>query len=416
MSILSSPLVLRSGAVLPNRIAKAAMSEVLADPDSGAPTEALIRLYDRWARSGAGLLITGHVIVDPNGRAEPNNVLALPKNRAALQRWAEAAQRHGASAWMQLNHAGRQSLRQMTRDPVAPSAVPMKRFAGMFGKPRALREEEIVAIIGRFADAAALAQATGFGGVELHAAHGYLVSQFLSPRTNLRADAWGGDPARRSRFLLEIVRAVRAAVGPAFPVGVKLNSADFQRGGFTIDEAMNVARALGEAGVDLLEVSGGSYESPAMSGSGELPAEQRASSREREAYFLDYAKRIRSVTAMPILLTGGMRSREVMEQALASGAIDAVGIARPLTYAPELPRQLLDGSVNAAPVVRIRSRVRAIDDALQAVWFQAQMERMSRGLDPDPKLGKLGVLWRALAPSLNPFVRSRPTLPAPEPT
>src|SRR5262249_30645805 len=132
---------------------------------------------------------------------------------------------------------------------------------------------------------ARVARDAGFAGVELHAAHGYLISQFLSARTNRRDDGWGGDAERRARFLLEIVRAVRAAVGPAFPIGVKLNSADFQRGGFTIDEAMDVARALDAAGVDLLEVSGGNYESPALAGSGELPAPQRATSPEAEADF-----------------------------------------------------------------------------------------------------------------------------------
>ena len=202
----------------------------------------------------------------------------------------------------------------------------MKGFFGAFAKPRALEAHEIEALIARFAAAAVVARDAGFAGVQIHAAHGYLISQFLSSRTNRRDDAWGGDAERRSRFLIEIVRAIRAAVGPAFPIGVKLNSADFQRGGFTIEEAMDVARALDAAGIDLLEVSGGNYESPAMTGSGELPAEQRQSSREREAYFLDYARRIRAVVTTPILLTGGMRSRAVMDAALASGSVDVIGL------------------------------------------------------------------------------------------
>lgn len=402
-SSLAAPLVLPSGATLPNRLAKSAMSETLADPETHAPTPELIRVYERWARSGAGLLITGHVIVDPEGLGEPGNVLITDdRHLPALRQWAEAAQAHGAQLWMQLNHAGRQTPKRLTRRPVAPSAVPLKGMGGMFARPRALEALEIEALVGRFATAAAVAKAAGFAGVQIHAAHGYLISQFLSPRTNQRDDAWGGDPARRSRFLLEVVRAVRAAVGPGFPVGVKLNSADFQRGGFTIEEAMDVARALEAAGVDLLEISGGNYESPAMAGSGELLREQRASSREREAYFLEYARRIRAVTRTPILLTGGMRSRAVMEAAIASGAVDVIGMARPLTHTPELPARLLDGTLDAAPVVKIRSRIRFVDDAVQAIWFQQQILALGAGREPDLSLGVWTALWRGLRANVLP--------------
>jgi 2,4-dienoyl-CoA reductase-like NADH-dependent reductase (Old Yellow Enzyme family) len=403
MSLLASPLVLPSGATLPNRLAKSAMSEVLADLETHAPTDELIRVYERWARSGAGLLITGHVMVDPEGLGEPGNVMIVDdRHRAGLRRWAEAAQAHGAQLWMQLNHAGRQAPKRLTRRPVAPSPVALKGMGGMFARPRALEAREIEALVARFGVAAAVAKDAGFAGVQVHAAHGYLISQFLSPRTNLRDDAWGGDPARRSRFLLEIVRAIRAAVGPAFPIGVKLNSADFQRGGFTIEEAMDVARALEAAGIDLLEVSGGNYESPAMAGSGELLRKQRASSREREAYFLEYARRIRSVTATPILLTGGMRSRAVMEDALTSGAVDVVGLARPMTHTPELPARLLDGTLDAAPAVKIRSRIRFVDDALQAMWFQQQITELAHGREPNLGLGAWTALWRGLRANMLP--------------
>ncbi len=392
--MLETPLTLRSGATLPNRLAKAAMSEVLGDA-AGAPTEALIRLYERWGRSGAGLLITGNVMIDRGGRGEPNNVVIEDaRDLAMLRRWATTAQAHGARLWMQLNHAGRQSPRRLSRQPVAPSAVAMTGFLGAFGKPRALEPTEIEVLIEKFAAAAVVARDAGFAGVQIHAAHGYLISQFLSARTNLRDDAWGGDAVRRSRFLIEIVRAMRLAVGPAFSIGVKLNSADFQRGGFTIEEAMDVARALDATGIDLLEVSGGNYESPAMTGSGELPAEQRASSRDREAYFLDYARRIRAVVATPILLTGGMRSRGVMEAALASGDIDVIGLGRPMTHTPELPAMLLDRSVEVAPSVAIRSRIRLLDDALQTVWFQAQIHELAKGHEPDLRLGTWTALWR----------------------
>ena len=397
-SLLATPLTLRSGATLPNRIAKAAMSEVLANKTTGAPTDELIRVYERWGKGGAGLLISGHVIVDPPGLGEPGNVVIVDdRHHAQLKRWAEAAQGHGSRLWMQLNHAGRQAPKRLSSRPVAPSDVPIKGMAGrVFGRPRVLESREIEQLVVRFATAAAVAQQAGFAGVELHGAHGYLISQFLSPRTNRRDDAWGGDAERRSQFLLAIVKAVRAAVGPAFPIGVKLNSADFQRGGFTIEESMAVATALEIAGVDLLEVSGGNYESPAMTGSGELPKEQRESSRDREAYFLDYARRIRSVTKMPIMLTGGMRSRDVMDAALASGAVDVVGLGRPMTHTPDLPARLLDGTMATAPAVKIRSRIRLVDDALQALWFQQQIFELGQGREPNLGLGKWTALWRGM--------------------
>ena len=405
--MLETSLRLPCRAVLPNRLAKAAMSECLADANN-APSAGLIRVYERWGRSGAGLLITGHVMVDRRGVAEPGNVvIADDRHLAQLRHWATTSQANGAQVWLQLNHAGRQTPKKLTRVPVAPSAVQVK-IGGLFNTPRALGDGEIEQLVAQFATAARVAREAGFAGVQIHAAHGYLVSQFLSPRTNLRTDRWGGSLENRSRFLLAIVAAVRVAVGPTFPIGVKLNSADFQRGGFTIDEAMQVARWLDDAGIDLLEVSGGNYESPAMSGSGELPAEQRTSSREREAYFLEYARQIRSVTRVPILLTGGMRSRAVMEEALASGAIDLVGLARPMTHAPDLPARLLDGSLAAAPTVKIRSRIRLVDDALQVMWFKEQIHEMARGRDPDPKLGKLVALWRGIRPQPRPGIHLAP--------
>lgn len=419
MSLLAAPFTLPNGSTLPNRLAKSAMSEALADPADHAPNDAMVRLYERWGKSGAGLLITGNVIVDPGGFGEPGNVLIVDdRHRAELARWAEAGQAHGAKLWMQINHTGRQAPKQLIRQPVAPSAVGLKGMGGLFAKPRALTEHEITEIIARFATAAAVAKDAGFAGVQIHAAHGYLISQFLSPLVNLRDDAWGGDGARRSRFLLEIVRAIRGAVGAAFPIGVKLNSADFQRGGFSIDDAMDVVRRLEAAGIDLLEISGGNYESPATAGSGELQRKQRTSSREREAYFLDYARQIRTVTRLPIMLTGGMRSRATMEQAVSSGAVDVVGLARPMAYTPDLPARLLDGSLAAAPVVKLRSRIRIVDDAVQVMWFQHQIAAMAHGGEPDLELGVWAAFWHGIRGNLWPKspapAASAPTALAPE--
>jgi 2,4-dienoyl-CoA reductase-like NADH-dependent reductase (Old Yellow Enzyme family) len=309
---------------------------------------------------------------------------------------------------MQNNHAARQTPRRITRNPVAPSAIGVTGFAGLFARPRPLDDGEIAALVARYATAAAAARTAGFAGVQIHGAHGYLISQFLSPLTNLRDDDWGGDPERRARFLVEIVRAMRAATGASFPVGVKLNSADFQRGGFTIDEAMDVARTLEAEGVDLLEVSGGNYESPAMTGT-------RQSTREREAYFLDYARRIRSVTAMPLMLTGGLRTAAAMADAIESGAVDVVGMARPLAYQPSLAAQILAGTTAGATPIDLSTGIRKLDDMVQMFWFGAQLRRMASGQEPDPALGKWRVLAQGIRTTFLPGSHRAPALaPAPQ--
>ena len=401
---LDSPLPLPSGAILPNRFVKAAMSEVLADPSTGEPTEALARVYERWGKGGAGMLLTGNVIVDMAGRTEPGNVVIVDERHlAGLRRWAEAGQANGAKMWMQINHAGRQTPKKLARVPVSPSDVGLRGTFGLYARPRALETHEITDLVQRFAFAAAVAKDAGFSGVQIHGAHGYLVSQFLSPLANRRDDEWGGDAERRRRFLLDIVRAMRKAVGPEFPVGVKLNSADFQRGGFTIEESMDVARALEAERIDLLEVSGGNYERPAMMSGGEIAKTVRASTEAREAYFLDYARQIRAITKTPLLLTGGLRSAAAMREVIASGAVDAIGLGRPLAYEPDLPARILASTTEGARAVNLTTGIRKIDDLLQLMWFQAQIHRMGEGHDPDPQLGKL----RALRHGFGNMLRSQ---------
>lgn len=392
MPALSDPLLLPCGATLNNRLAKSAMSEDLADPGH-LPGERLNRLYARWGAGGAGLLITGNVMIDKSALGEPHNVVIDGDTPpGALRAWAAAGQAGGARMWTQLNHPGRQSPRILSKVPVAPSAVPLKLPGGAFARPRALTAEEIEAIIARFAGAARVCKEAGFAGVQVHGAHGYLVSQFLSPLSNLREDDWGGDPARRRRFLLEIVRAIRAAVGPEFPVGVKLNSADFQRGGFTEEESMAVVELLESEGVDLLEVSGGTYERPAMVSA--LP-EQKESTRQREAYFLEYARKVRARTKMPLMLTGGLRTRAGLEAALAEG-VDVLGMARPFALEPEIARGLLEGSVNASAVEPQKTGIKAIDGFVETIWAGWQLARMAEGEDPDPGASP----WRVIAAKL----------------
>ena len=387
---IAEPLTLPSGLVLANRMAKAAMSENLATAD-GVPTEALTRLYARLGKGGAGLLITGNVIIDPGGRTEPHNVVLTRDHGESLSAWARAAKAHGSAVFMQLSHAGRQTGRNVTWRPVAPSAVKLDREGGLFSKPQALTAAQIEVLVERFAQAAVLAEKAGFDGVQIHGAHGYLVSQFLSPLTNVRTDRYGGDIEARMRFLLEIVRATRAATDSGFSVAVKLNSADFQRGGFTLEESMQVAKALEAEGVDLLEISGGSYEKPAMMGS-----EQRESTRTREAFFLEYAERIREEVKMPLMVTGGFRTRAAMNDALKSGATDVIGLARPVAVEPDLLGRLARGEVDAATQYTLHTGVRLFDDLLQLQWYQRQLSRMGAGREPDPDLGRWSTVLTAI--------------------
>jgi 2,4-dienoyl-CoA reductase-like NADH-dependent reductase (Old Yellow Enzyme family) len=338
---LKQPLTLPCGAVLPNRIAKAAMTEGLADP-SGRPTVALERLYSLWSDGGAGLLLSGNVQVDGDHLERPGNVIIDrqpdDETMTALQRWTSAARRNGNHFWAQISHAGRQTMK-------ASSAVKLGLPGGQFGTPTELSEEEILSLIGRFGQAARVAKEGGFTGVQIHAAHGYLISQFLSPRSNQRGDRWGGTLGNRARFLLFTVNTVRQLVGLDFPVSVKLNSADFQRGGFAFEESLAVASWLQDAGVDLLEISGGTYEQPKMADiAGMEDVEEQAvapSTLAREAYFVDFAKAMKETVSTPLMLTGGFRTRSAMEQAIKSGAADVVGLGRPLCVMPDAPKRLM---------------------------------------------------------------------------
>ncbi len=393
---LAAPLALPCGVVLANRIAKAPMTEGLADAGDDA-TPALVRLYRRWAEGAAGLLVSGNVMVDRRFLERSGNVVVdQHSDETALRAWA-TARPGGAPLWLQLNHPGRQCNRFHTHEPVAPSPVPLA-LGGLFARPRALAAAEIEALVEAFGAAAARVRRLGFGGVQVHAAHGYLISQFLSPRTNLRSDAWGGSLANRARFLLAVVRAVREAVGPAFPVSVKLNAADFLRGGFEHHEAVEVARWLAAAGVDLVEVSGGTYERVAF-----VDAHQPASTtRAREAYFLAYARAIREALGRtPLMLSGGFRTPAAMDAALAEGEVDVLGVGRPFCLEPGLARRLVAGHRAPLPSpergIRVgpgplgpgsRSRfVRSLNAQGATAWFYEQIYRLARGEEPEERPG-----------------------------
>ena len=386
---LESPLALPCGTTLANRLAKAAMSEQLGDWHN-RPTAELEQLYRTWGRSGAGLLLTGNVMVDRRHVGEPRNVVVEDdRDLEALRRWAQAGQSAGAQMWVQINHPGRQALRIAGAHPVAPSAITPKVPGAV--KPHALTEDQIVEILNRFVTAATVVKAAGFDGVQLHAAHGYLISQFLSPAANVRDDDWGGDAERRRRFLLELVTRTRAAVGPAFPVSVKLNSADFQRGGITEEESAEVVVALADAGVDLVEISGGTYEAPAMVGG-------RASTREREAYFLRYAEHVRQrVPDLALMVTGGFRTRQAMLDALRSGACDVIGLARPLAVEPDAPSGLLADRIDRLAEREGAVGVKQLDAAVDLFWHTRQLQRLGHGKPPDRQAGALRTAAAMLA-------------------
>jgi len=393
MTSLADPLDLPCGVRLPNRIAKAALSESLGDGDN-SPDERVVTLYRRWAQGGYGLLVTGNVMVDRAHLGEPGNI-AIEDDRALeqLRSWTKAVHDGGAAIFAQLNHPGRQSnLLNIGHRPVAPSAVPLALPGAQV--PLALTSSGIEDIIDRFATAAKVCEDAGFDGVQIHAAHGYLATQFLSPLTNLRDDEWGGDSERRMRFLLEVIRRVRVRVSPGFAVSVKLNSADFQRGGFTEEDSRAVVAALAEEAVDLIEISGGNYESPAMSGSA------ASSTRAREAYFLDYARSVREAAGqVPLMVTGGFRSRSGMQDALTAGDCDAVGIARPTVTTTDAADAILRGRAAtlqtheiAVGMRRLLGRLadlKTVDGMLNLSWNTDQLHRMARGLEPDLDRGPL---------------------------
>ena len=382
-----TPFRLRCGLTLANRFVKSAMAEGLATAHM-LPTARHERLYRRWATGGAGLLVTGNVMIDP-AHAVARGDVAIGDAKGAFRRWADAAAHEGVPTFLQLSHPGRQTPRALTPAPVAPSAVLLERSRLLFAPPRALSPLEIEGLVRRFAVAARLAEETGFAGVQIHAAHGYLVSQFLSPKTNCRRDEWGGSAEKRCRFLVEVVRAVRKATGRSFAVAVKLNASDFLHGGLELGESMEIARRLDDEGIDLLEVTGGTYESEAV-------LARRSSARPaRDAYFLDYVRAVRPLTTVPLLLTGGQRRASAMAAALREGAHDLIGLARPLVLAPDLPKRLALGETLALAGPTPLG-LRATDSAMELAWYTRQIHRLADGQEPQPNDSRASALFRAL--------------------
>jgi 2,4-dienoyl-CoA reductase-like NADH-dependent reductase (Old Yellow Enzyme family) len=320
--ILFSPLKLPCGVTLKNRIVKSAMSDSLGD-GTGHPTPEQNRLYQRWAEGGLAVSIIGEVQGNAGYAEKPGNLVL--NELSDLGRFRALAQQGGENdtlLWLQLGHAGALAY-SPTSAPKGPSALDLP---GLNCAEMALAE--IRQLPSEFAKTARLAQQAGFGGVQIHAAHGFLLSQFLSPLFNKRSDEYGGAIANRMRLLLASIAATRAAVGPEFPIAVKLNSSDQLEGGLDEHDALDVVAALDQSSVDLIDISGGTY----------FPGAKAASDGTRQGpYFIEFAKRARAVTSKPLMLTGGFKTRTQAEDAVASGAVDIVGLARALALAPSLP-------------------------------------------------------------------------------
>jgi 2,4-dienoyl-CoA reductase-like NADH-dependent reductase (Old Yellow Enzyme family) len=375
---LFSALVLRSGATLRNRIAKAAMEEGMAG-GSQLPDERLISLYRRWGSGGAGLLITGNVMVHAEALTGPAGVVLDERTPLdPFRLWAAAGKAGGAAMWMQISHPGRQVQAGMPGVVWGPSpvAVELGRHSKRFGRPVAMTGDQIRATVSRFATTAGLAERAGFDGVEVHAAHGYLLSQFLSPRVNRRSDEWGGPLKNRARLLLDVVRAIRTVVSSWFTVAVKLNSADFQRGGFEVDDAARVIGMLEPLGVDVVELSGGNYESPAMAG---RSADTRTAARE--AYFLELAAELAKTSPLPLMLTGGITRRKTAEQVLASG-VELVGMATAVAITPDLPDRWRRGREASERHRPISWSDKTLASAASMALVRHQMRRITRGRHP----------------------------------
>lgn len=408
-SSLAKPLVLPCGVTLNNRILKSAMTEGLADANDNA-TERHNRLYKAWSQGGAGVLVTGNVMVDRRFLERPGNVVI--DGNGGLQQlrdWAAAGSIGGNQLWMQISHPGRQCSRAVSAHPLAPSEVQLHLF-GYFGKPRAMTTADIHAAIADYARVATTARETGFTGVQIHAAHGYLISQFLSPVVNRRTDEWGGSLENRARFLLQVVDAVRKAVGSDFPVAVKLNSADFQKGAFTLEESCQVAKWLEDKGIDLLEISGGTYEQLRLAGAtgdaATADEPKRTSTLKREAYFLDYAQQIRAAVGLPLAVTGGFRDRLGMQQAVADGELDVIGLGRPLCTDPDISAKLIHGSVDKTAchedTLRLgkgwwgpnssNATMKTLNAQAATAWYYRQLIQIAAGKPLRPELSTLRAL------------------------
>jgi 2,4-dienoyl-CoA reductase-like NADH-dependent reductase (Old Yellow Enzyme family) len=337
-----------NGMTLRNRMARSATWEGMCDPD-GRPTGKLIQCYRDLALGGVGLIISGYTFVLPDGKGMPGKMGIHTDDFADdYKHLSQTVHENGGKIAVQIVHAGGQTTSSNAgRQPLAPSAVQVDQFPEM---PAELTRHEIRDIVSAFGEGARRAKAWGIDGVQLHGAHGFLISQFLSPLTNRRTDEYGGSVENRSRFLLEVYRKVRETVGANYPVFIKLNAADNLEGGLEIDDALYAAKALSEDGIDAIEVSAGTPASGA-----ENPAREKISNPEKEAYNLELAHRIQEVVSCPVMVVGGFRSYEVAEKAIGDDGMDYIAMARPLIREPGLVNRWLQGDHSRAKCISCNS-------------------------------------------------------------
>ncbi|HET6831769.1 MAG TPA: tRNA-dihydrouridine synthase [Solirubrobacterales bacterium] len=381
---LTDPLELPCGLVLANRLGRAAMTEALSDRRND-PTRRHDRLYGSNANGGAGLVLTGNVMIDRRHLERARNIVVdAATDAAALRRCAASAA--AAPTLVQLSHPGRQVNRYVQPHPVSPSGGPGLKLAGAFAAPRALSRPEIDEVRARFVDAATRVVDAGFPGIQIHGAHGYLISSFIDPARNRREDEYGGDLDGRARLLLEIVAELREALPAAAPVAVKLDARDGAEA-----ELAELGIRLERAGIDLIEVSGGNYERPAMAG---YEADGSEISSEHESPFWNAAAALSAAVSVPVMLTGGFRTRTEVDRALAAGVCDIVGAGRPLAVRPELAGRFVRGETDVldppGPRLGGPAPVRQLLGAAAGTgWHRIQLARTGAGRPPSLRIPAL---------------------------
>ena len=378
-NLLFTPITLPNGTTIKNRFFKSAMSEGMGTRDF-QPKKNIATLYKRWAEGGTGLIITGNIMVDPKETAEPGNIVFdKNSNMEILKNWANQGQQHGAKVMVQLNHPGKQVPKTIAKETVAPSAVPLGNGLNkLFSTPRALTTSEVEELIQKFVTSAKVAKEAGFSGVQIHAAHGYLISQFLSPHDNRRTDKYGGSLENRMRFLKEIYLGMREELGKDFTIGIKINSTDFKEDGLTEEDSLKTIIELANLGLDFVEISGGTYERPAMMGA--------TSKSTNQVFFAEYSKKLKQKIEIPVVVTGGIRSINAMNTLLNDNTTDFIGIARPLTIDPNIPNKIKQGTYTIVETTRVSTGVKKLDkifgSLLGIVYYQVLMQNIAKGKKP----------------------------------
>ena len=378
-NLLFTPITLPNGTTIKNRFFKSAMSEGMGTKNF-QPKKNIATLYKRWAEGGTGLIITGNIMVDPKGTAEPGNIVFdKNSNMEILKDWANQGQQHGAKVMVQLNHPGKQAPKTIAKETVAPSTVPLGNGLNkLFSTPRALTTSEVEELVQKFVTSAKVAKEAGFSGIQIHAAHGYLISQFLSPHDNRRTDKYGGSLENRMRFLKEIYLGMREELGKDFPIGIKINSTDFKEDGLTEEDSLETIVELANLGLDFVEISGGTYERPAMMGA--------TSTSSNKVFFAEYSKKLKQKIDIPVIVTGGIRSINAMNTLLNDNTTDFIGIARPLTIDPNIPNKIKQGAYTIVETTRVSTGVKKLDkifgSLLGIVYYQVLMQNIAKGKEP----------------------------------